>query len=165
MAAGAALAAARPRGPVRPGPAGSMAKHHRTPARSAEPVIEVKSKVSACRAGAGADAGTAGSRPGAPPAALDSTRGVALRTGQRRGSQTVPALRSPALRWLCRGPPRARPGSAAAASTHRGLRRAAGPLSAAGTGRESVAGECSPDAHPRRCAVLAAPVCGTALPV
>lgn len=33
----------------RPGPARTMAKHHRTPARSAEPVIEVKSKVRARR--------------------------------------------------------------------------------------------------------------------
>lgn len=36
-------------GSARPGPARpSMAKHHRTPARSPEPVIEVKSKVSLC---------------------------------------------------------------------------------------------------------------------
>lgn len=88
------MAAARPRGPVRPGPARSMAKHHRTPARSAEPVIEVKSKVSARRRRRrGRDRGrfrrvTTGRAAPAP----GSTRGTAPRAGERRGSRAVPAL-------------------------------------------------------------------------
>lgn len=87
-----------------------MAKHHRTPARSAEPVIEVKSKVSA---GTGTGTGTAA--------------GVAAAAGAGTGAARWVSLMLPVLQRRC-----PEPGAAAAESP-----RGAG---AAGAGGGSSAG-------------------------
>lgn len=106
----------RRRGPAaRRGPARSMAKHHRTPLRSAEPVIEVKSKVSAHRH-------RRGHRHRRVTAAPPPRRAAHVERHHAAGSGAGarPGGRSPPLRRRCPGPPRA----GAAASRHPGIHRA-----------------------------------------